>query len=311
LERRAALAARLAAEEAANARLEARVAERTAELSRTNARLRREVRERAEAEAALRRAQDELVQAGKLSALGRLAAGISHELNQPLMAIGSFAENAALLLDAGRQEAARENLEEIGALARRAGRIIRNLRAFARGESEPPRRVDPAAVIGEVLALCRSRIAREGVEVELDLPAEPCPLRAGEVRLSQVLLNLVTNALDAMQGLPAGAARRIRIALEPGEDEALIRVADTGPGLADPERVFEPFYTTKEVGAAKGQGLGLAISYGIVQSFGGEIRGRNRPEGGAEFTIRLPRWREGEAREADATTAAGAGEGVA
>lgn len=125
-QKRAALADRLTVEAAANARLEARVVERTQELTEVNADLRREVSERKEAEAALKRAQDELVQAGKLSALGKMSAGISHELNQPLMAIRSFAENGEQFFDRGKPERARDNLGKISELARRMGRIIQN-----------------------------------------------------------------------------------------------------------------------------------------------------------------------------------------
>ena len=129
-ERRRALAGRLKAEERANAALEARVAERTEALSLLNQDRRREIGERLEAEAALRRAQADLVQAGKLSALGQMSAGISHELNQPLMAIRSFAENGTAFMERGQPERAAQNLTRIGELARRMGRIIRNLRAL-------------------------------------------------------------------------------------------------------------------------------------------------------------------------------------
>ena len=124
-------------------------------------------------------------------------------------------------------------------------------------------------------ATCEFRRTNEG---------EPVLAMAGEVRLAQVLVNLITNASDAM----AGQARRELTLTLSDRPRPTIRVADTGTGIAQPERIFDPFYSTKEVGAAKGMGLGLSISYGMVQSFGGEIRGANRAEGGAEFTIELP-----------------------
>ncbi|MDP5347491.1 MAG: ATP-binding protein, partial [Paracoccaceae bacterium] len=112
----------------------------------------------------------------------------------------------------------------------------------------------------------------------------PIHVIGGEVRLGQVLVNLIGNAADAMAGLPV---RRIAISLRRHDDRVLLEVADTGPGIEEPEKIFDPFYTTKAVGAAEGMGLGLSISYGLVQSFGGAIRGRNRPEGGAVFTVEL------------------------
>jgi len=280
-ERRRALAERLAVEARANAVLEARVEKRTAALQAANTRLKGEVHERKEAEAALRRAQAELVQAGKLSALGQMSAGLSHELNQPLMAIRSFAENAESFLERGKPERAAQNLGRIGDLARRMGRIIRNLRAFARQESEPIGRVNLGAVVEAVLEMVEARL--RDVEVVWEAPAVPVLVQGGEVRLQQVVLNLVSNGIDAMAGQEAP---RLELGIEPG-DPVRLKVRDHGPGIAEPEKIFDPFYSTKEVGASEGMGLGLSISYGLVQSFGGNIRGVNREEGGAEFTVEL------------------------
>ncbi|WP_212526061.1 ATP-binding protein [Actibacterium sp. MT2.3-13A] len=291
-QRRRALTDRLELEEAAKAGLETRVAQRTAELSAANRALRREVAERLEAEAALKRAQEELVQAGKLSALGKMSAGLSHELNQPLMAIRSFAENGTLFLERGEPARAAQNFTRISELARRMGRIIKNLRAFARQESEPMTDVDLTAVIGAVLEMAEARMAQAGVTVDSALPGRPVPVRGGEVRLQQVVLNLVTNAIDAMQDSPE---KRLCLALEEAGPVTRLHVRDTGPGIAEPEKIFDPFYSTKEVGQSEGMGLGLSISYGLVQSFGGAIRGRNHPEGGAVFTVELARAGQGEA----------------
>ncbi|WP_068112642.1 sensor histidine kinase [Tropicimonas marinistellae] len=282
-DRRRALAERLAMEAEANVVLEKRVKERTGELSATNAALRREVEERRTAEAALKKAQADLVQAGKLSALGQMSAGISHELNQPLMAISSFAENGAAFLERERPEKAAENLGKISELAGRMGRIIRNLRAFARQEVGEVRPVDLGNVVEAVLELSEGRMKREGVELEWAPPPQPVVAMGGEVRLQQVVMNLISNAIDAMEGR---SPKRLTIGLEPGTPVRL-RVADTGCGIDAPDRIFDPFYSTKEVGHSEGMGLGLSISYGIVKSFGGVIRGANRTGGGAEFTVEL------------------------
>jgi len=275
----------------ANAVLEIRVGQRTRALSATNTQLRREVSERQEAEAALKQAQADLIQAGKLSALGQMSAGISHELNQPLMAIRSFAENGAQYLQRGRTDVAANNLTRISELARRMGRIIKNLRAFARQESEEAGRVDVVEVLDAVIELTGARVHQEGVSLRYDRPGHAIWVRGGEVRLGQVFVNLITNAVDAM----AGSAEKTLI-LDISEGQALtVTVHDTGPGIDMPDKVFEPFYSTKEVGASEGLGLGLSISYGIVQSFGGDIRGGNAPAGGAVFTVQLERWREEQA----------------
>ena len=268
----------------ANAQLETRVVERTAELTLANEALRHEVVERTAAEAALKKAQADLVQAGKLSALGQMSAGISHELNQPLMAIQQYADNATAFLERGKLETAAQNLNRISAMARRMARIIKNLRAFARQESEPVSRVDLVGVVESALELSEPRLRQDGITLDWTPPDTPLYVMGGEVRLGQVLVNLIGNAADAMSGAPV---RRIEIALRREGTRICMDVADTGPGIREPERIFDPFYSTKEVGASEGMGLGLSISYGLVQSFGGAIRGRNRPTGGAIFTVEL------------------------
>jgi len=270
----------------ANAALEDRVARRTTELSRINEVLRTEVAERREAETALKRAQDELVQVGKLSALGRMSAGISHELNQPLMAIRSFAENGTKFLERENTEEVGSNLAKITSLAGRMARIIKNLKAFARQESQPVGRVDLVAVAEAALELTETVTAREGIQMRLDLPDAPIWVEGGEVRLSQVVVNLITNAADAMSD---SVEKRISLTVT-ADREPLIRVRDTGPGITDPGRIFEPFYSTKTVGEGECTGLGLSISYGLVQSFGGNILGENAEGGGAIFTVRLKPW---------------------
>ncbi len=269
---------------ALNTKLERRVADRTAALQELNADLRREVADRTAAEARLQKAQDDLVQAGKLSALGQMSAGISHELNQPLTAIRSFAENAQGFLERDKPDVAAQNLGRISELARRMGRIIRNLRAFARQEDEPPKNVELVAVIDAVLEIVAPRAQQEDVALIWDCPTAPVIVRGGEVRLQQVILNLVTNGMDAMEH---SDPKVVTIEVSQHGPRTTVSVRDTGPGIAEPEKIFDPFYTTKAVGAAEGMGLGLSLSYGLVQSFGGAIRGRNHPDGGAIFTVEL------------------------
>lgn len=253
----------------ANAMLETRVAERTAELSGTNR--------------ALKQAQADLVQAGKLSALGQMSAGISHELNQPLMAIRQYADNGAAFLAKNKPGAAVENLSRISQLAARAARIIKNLRAFSRNENEPMGRVDLVQVINTAVELTGARLRAEGITLIWQPGKQPVFAWGGEVRLGQVFVNLINNAADAM----AGQDRKKQIDITVNAKQNLtVTVRDTGPGIADPDRIFEPFYSTKEVSDEEGMGLGLSISYGLVQSFGGNIRGVN-VGGGAMFTVEL------------------------
>ncbi|AHD01244.1 sensor histidine kinase [Leisingera methylohalidivorans] len=278
----------------ANAVLESRVEQRTKALSLANDRLRREVREREEAEAALKRAQEDLVQAGKLSALGQMSAGISHELNQPLMAIQQYAENGTAFLQRGKAERTGENLGRIADMAARMARIIKNLRAFARNESEPMGRVDLLQVIDTAVELTTPRLKADQVALRWDRGRHADPVLAwgGEVRLTQVFVNLINNAADAMQGQ---TEKMIAVSVETGP-RLQVRVQDSGPGIREPEKMFDPFYSTKAVGSSEGMGLGLSISYGLVQSFGGNIRGTNTG-GGAMFTVELEPWRGAEQKE--------------
>ena len=267
----------------ANAKLEHRVQDRTAQLSSANLSLRQEVEDRRVAEVQLTKAQADLVQAGKLSALGQMSAGISHELNQPLMAIQSFAENGQSFMERDRPDMAAKNLGKISELAHRMGRIIRNLRAFARQESEPLGDVDVGRVLDAVLELLGPKIAEAQVDVRWD-GADGVIVRGGDVRLQQVVLNLASNGIDAME---LSDPRVLTITVAADATCVTLSVRDTGPGITEPEKIFDPFYSTKAIGAAEGMGLGLSISYGLVQSFGGVIRGRNHDAGGAIFTVEL------------------------
>ena len=285
LQRRIALNQQLALEARAKETLEAKVADRTAALTA-------EIAERRAAEDALRAAQDDLVQAGKMSALGHMAAGIAHELNQPLSAIRGFADNARVLLSRERQEEADENLGRISDLTARAARIIKNLRAFARNAPEPTGPVDLGDVVIDAVALMAARARVEGVGLSVTKPKDRVFVEGGAVRLQQVLVNLLANALDAMKNAPGD----VEIVITDAPDRVLVSIRDRGAGLADDvkDRVFDPFFSTK-TDDGEGMGLGLTISYGIIRSFGGELRAANHPGGGAVFTAELIRAKAQEA----------------
>jgi len=236
-----------------NAELETRVAARTAALREMNDDLRHEAEVREAAQTALRRAQDDLVQAGKLSALGQMSAGISHELNQPLMAIQSFAENGVQFMERGNPKRAAENLGRISEMTQRMGRIIRNLRAFARQENGPHEAVELGKVLMSALELTQSHMQAAGVSLVYEPSERPIWVRGGEVRLGQVFVNLITNAVDAMIQSPK---KQLRVLVAQG-DSLSVSIHDTGPGIEMPDKVFDPFYTTKSVGDYGGMGLGL------------------------------------------------------
>lgn len=288
--------------QAAYAELNERVAERTADLSAANARLQTEVGERTRAERELRAAHDELIQTSKLAALGQMAAGITHELNQPLAALRAFSDNTRVLLERGEQGAARENLEAIAALTERMGKITNQLKLFV-GRAQP--RTARAPVVRAVcnsLNVLQKRLQGVALDVTLhdsetmsggrseplDLAAEHPELVAycDELRLEQALINLIGNALDAVSGVDAP-----RIGIEIGASFASLSltVRDNGPGIpADVlPRLFEPFFTTKGMG--EGLGLGLAIASSIARDCGGTLSARNMPEGGAAFVLMLRR----------------------
>ncbi|MFZ2853821.1 MAG: ATP-binding protein [Rhodocyclaceae bacterium] len=282
--------------EQANQALERNVAERTADLSEAVSRLEAEVFDRKRAEQTLRSAQDELVQAAKLAVLGQLATGITHELTQPLGALRTLSGNAAEFLRRGKVDIAQSNLEIIGKLVDQMGGIIGPLKTFARkapARSEP---VDVGEVVLSALFLLDQRLRSERVEVRNACAVGAVIACCDQNRLQQVLVNLLSNAADAMRE-SSSRVLEIDAAILP-DGRVSIRVADSGPGFSEEERqrLFEPFFTTKPAG--EGLGLGLAISQDIVREFGGELRAELRAElrgksAGAVFVIDLPGSHEG------------------
>ena len=266
--------------------LERNVERRTRDLLETNRRLSAEIDERRRAEESLRQTRDELIQAAKLAVLGQLAAGINHELNQPLAAIRAYAENARTFLARQRLESVDLNLEQIVELTARMSEISAQLRQFSRKSGETLTAVSPVACFDYALRLFQTRLRDSDVEVIRRWPDQEAWVRADLVRLEQVLVNLIGNALQAMADTPAP---RLELSVEVWDDRVVLGVADNGPGIAEENltRIFEPFFTTRSSG--KGLGLGLSISSRIVDDLGGRLSAANRPEGGALFTIRLPR----------------------
>lgn len=276
---------RIALSTRAQRELEARVLERTRDLESLNSRLKQEVLEREQAQQELVRAQDELVQAGKLSALGTMSASISHELNQPLAAIRSYADNARILLEHQRHDEVNANLQQISALTARAASIIAHLRAFARRDRHAPESMALQPALDDALALHAQRRRTLDVELIRDLPDAPLWVQAGETRLRQVLSNLIANALDALAERPL--PRKLWIAARHDEQGVSLSLRDNGRGFSQEalNHALEPFFTTKT--STQGLGLGLAICDSLMRALGGELQIGNHPEGGAQLILHL------------------------
>ncbi|WP_426227897.1 sensor histidine kinase [Pararhizobium sp. DWP3-4] len=284
LQRRARLAERMRMQAEARNELEHRVEERTADLALVNERIEEEIAERRLTEKELRKTQADLIQAGKLAGLGQMSAALSHELNQPLAAAKTYADSAAMLIDLDRVPEARDNVRRISGLIDRMASISRHLRNFARKPNEKLGPVALDAVIADTLEIVSARLKTADADLQIELAGDAGMVNAGSVRLQQVLVNIITNAADAIEGL---ADRRIHVVTERQNEKIILIIRDHGPGVpaAITERIFDPFYTTKGVG--KGLGLGLSISYNIVKDFGGSLSVSDHPEGGAVFRIEL------------------------
>ncbi len=226
------------------------------------------------------RLQRQLMRSEKLAALGELVGGVAHELNNPLTAILGYSE---LLAAEVQQESTRARITKIGDEGRRMHRIVSGLLRFARQSHPESRAADLAGSIRDVVQLREYDLRKSKVELELKLDEALPALAIGESDLKQVLLNVVNNAMDAVE---QSAIRQIRISAIRHQDRVAIRVEDTGPGFRDLSRAFNPFYTTKPVG--KGTGLGLSVCYGIVKECGGEMAIANRQAGGGCVAIEIP-----------------------
>ncbi|MGY2572868.1 sensor histidine kinase [Vibrio sp. C8] len=242
-----------------------------------------EIDERIRAEQALRQTQDELIQAAKLAVLGQMSASISHELNNPLAAIRSFADNGRRFLANGKPERTDENLERISALTVRMAKISEQLKSFAR-KTETGDQVEAQLLplIINAKELMQPQFKSHYVEFEIKAPESPIRCSINPIQLEQVIINLLTNAIQAVDEQDI---KKVVLTLEQHQNHVYIHVDDSGSGLNlnQIKNLFEPFFTTKK----NGLGLGLSISQQIMHGMGGDLTAHSSPLGGARFTITL------------------------
>ncbi len=262
--------------------LTSRFQRESAELRLLNARLSRAIAEREKVQKDLAVAEATLAQSSKLAALGEMSAAVSHELNQPLAAMKTYLAGARLLLQRKRPEEALASFQRIDDLIERMGAITRQLKSYARKGGEAFEPVDVRAALSSALAMMEPQLKARVVRIARNVPRQPVMVTADRLRLEQVIINLLRNAIDATKGV---AEPKVELTLTQAEAVRLT-VRDNGHGIRDLENLFEPFYTTKAPG--EGVGLGLAISSGIVTDLGGRLTARNAEGGGAAFTVELP-----------------------
>ncbi|MFT6445456.1 MAG: two-component system C4-dicarboxylate transport sensor histidine kinase DctB [Sulfitobacter pontiacus] len=254
----------------------------SAELRALNAALQREVAERKRVQQTLAVAEQTLEQSSKLAALGEMSAAVSHELNQPLAAMKTYLAGARLLMQRNRLEEALASFGRIDDLIERMGAITRQLKSYARKGQQQFSPFDMGEALASALSMMEPQLRQRQVQINRILPAEPVQVMGDRMRIEQVLVNLLRNALDATK---SERNPTVEIILSAGET-ATLTVRDNGPGIEDLDSLFEPFYTTKQPG--DGVGLGLAISSGIVSDLGGRLTARNGQHGGAVFEMQLP-----------------------
>ena len=263
-------------------RRKAREAEAIQEM---NLRLQEEITERSRTENILRETQAELVQTGKLAALGHMAAGIVHELNQPISAIRTQAASGRLLLDRQETGKVRETLAAVTRMTEHMASITAQLKTFAHKTPKLKGQVGLQDCLDGALAMTAPLFSEFGISLDKEIPDKPFIVNGDRARVKQVLVNLIRNAVDAMRGCNQ---RDLQIKISAQNNEVEISISDSGSGISDQdmEELFTPFFTTKEVG--EGMGLGLSISYRIVTDLGGTIRAQNLTDGGAQFIVKLP-----------------------
>lgn len=254
----------------------------SAELRALNMRLQREIAERERVQETLAVAEQTLEQSSKLAALGEMSAAVSHELNQPLAAMKTYLAGARLLLQRNRPEEALSSFQRIDDLIGRMGTITHQLKSYARKGGSTLTPVNMGDALHSALSMMEPQLKQRQIRISRALPSQPVMVLGDRVRIEQVMINLLRNAIDA-----TGAVENpeVDIILAAGET-ATLTVRDNGLGIEDLDQLFEPFYTTKAAG--EGVGLGLAISSGIVNQLGGRLTARNAEGRGAVFEMRLP-----------------------
>ncbi len=258
------------------------VQKESTQLRALNARLQSEIAERERVQKDLHVAEQSLAQSSKLAALGEMSAAVSHELNQPLAAMKTYLAGARLLLNRNRPEEALSAFHRIDDLIERMGAITRQLKSYARKGQRSFSVVDLSEALASSLSMMEPQLKTRRVEISRVLPDTPVQVMGDRMRIEQVLVNLLRNALDATKSVENPL---IEVILASGET-ATLSVRDNGSGIEDLDSLFEPFYTTKQPG--DGVGLGLAISSGIVADMGGRLTARNSDRGGAVFDMQLP-----------------------
>lgn len=274
-----------AALERVNEDLEIKVEARNAELIEANSHLQAEIEERIRAAEQLKSMQEELVRTENLAVMGQLSAGIAHELNQPLAALSTISGNTLRLMELGETQMLRDNLVRVAKLVERMGVLTGRLRSFSRRTGAERETVEIGQSVDNALALVGHRLGHDPMRLELEPPREPLRVHANAIRIEQILVNLIGNALDATRGV---AEPRAVISWGAVDDRAVVTVRDNGEGMT-PEtlaRAFEPLFTTKKNGG--GLGLGLAISADIARVYGGTLTAVAAPGRGAVFTLSLP-----------------------
>ena len=252
------------------------------DLRQLNIRLQREISERKKVEKNLEVAEQTLAQSSKLAALGEMSAAVSHELNQPLAAMKTYLAGAKLLLQRKRLEEALSSFQRIDDLIGRMSAITRQLKSYARKGGEELVPVDVRMAVNGALEIMEPQLKSRQISLSKTMPSAPVMILGDQLRLEQVVVNLLRNALDAISAVPTPEIELLLL----GGETASLTVRDNGEGISDLDDLFEPFFTTKKPG--DGVGLGLAISSGIITDLGGRLVARNSETTGAVFEVTLP-----------------------
>ncbi len=267
-----------------NNQLEHQVAERTESLQNANQELRITLEQYDQTQQVLKSTEDELIQAAKLAMLGELSASINHEINQPLAAMRTYAENGIKAMDRNKYALVAENLKEIVRLNTMATEIIARFKVFARKSHQASSHsAQLHDVVVSAINLTKANMLKHGIIIKVDPIPQPCQVYADAVQLEQVIINLLTNAVHVLSETPSP---QLGIYTSIHKDSVSVHVWDNGPGIDNDmkKQIFNPFFTTKK----DGLGLGLTISRRILDAFSGSLRVADHPNGGAEFIVTVP-----------------------